>query len=251
MDRKQFDAWRRRRAAEGPSVTLIDLYAAVAAERGLAADELPLVERNRLRDLALPVMWPGYAVVARRDRVSEPVTVVLYDPAWPARFQSWRHQLAVALPAAKRIDHVGSTAVPGLAAKPVVDIQVSVADPTHESEYVPQLVDLSLELRSRDDEHRFCRPFSGTPREVQVHVCPTGSAWESDHVLFRDYLRAAPAARDEYLAAKLDAAKRWRDDRVAYADAKTAVILRLMNEAKAWAAQRGWSLPAAALARGL
>lgn len=100
MDRKQFDAWRRRRAAEGPSVTLIDLYAAVAAERGLAA---------------------------------------------------------VALPAAKRIDHVGSTAVPDLAAKPVVDIQVSVVDPTHESEYVPQLADLGLELRSRDHEHRFFR----------------------------------------------------------------------------------------------
>ena len=242
MDRKQFDAWRRRRAAEGPSVTLIDLYAAVAAERGLAADELPLAERNRLRDLALPVMWPGFAVVARRDRASEPVTIVPYDPAWARRFASWRERLATALPEAQRIDHIGSTAVRGLAAKPVIDVQVSLADPTRESEYVPQLESLELELRSRDDEHRFFRPFSGTPREVQVHVCPTGSAWEADHVLFRDYLRDAPTARDEYLAAKLDAAELWRDDRVAYADAKTAVILRLMQAAKAWAAEHEWRL---------
>ena len=242
MDRQPFDTWRRRRAAEGPSVTLIDLYAAVAAERGLAADELPLAERNRLRDLALPVMWPGYAVVARRDRAPEPVIVVPYDPAWADRFESWRQRLAGILPTARRIDHVGSTAVPGLAAKPVVDIQVSLADPTHESEYVPQLAGLGLELRSRDDEHRFFRPFSGTPREVHVHVCPAGSVWESDHVLFRDYLREAPAARDQYLAAKLDAAERWRDDRVAYADAKTAVILRVMHDARAWAAQNGWRL---------
>lgn len=242
VDTEPFNAWRLRREAEGPTVTLIDLYAAVAAERGLAADELPLAERNRLRDLALPVMWPGYAVVARRDRASEPVTVVPYDPAWAARFQSWRQQLAAALPAAERIDHVGSTAVLGLAAKPVVDIQVSVADPTHESEYVPQLADLGLELRSRDDEHRFFRPFGGTPREVHVHVCLAGSAWESDHVLFRDYLRQAPAARDEYLAAKLGAAERWRDDRVAYADAKTAVILRVMRDARAWAAEHEWRL---------
>ena len=75
MDSDSFDSWRRRREAEGARVTLIDLYAAVAAERGLAADELPLAERNRLRDLALPVMWPGFAVVARRDRETEPVTV--------------------------------------------------------------------------------------------------------------------------------------------------------------------------------
>ena len=242
MDRQQFEAWRRRREAEGPSVTLIDLYAVVAAERGLAADQLPLAERNRLRDLALPVMWPGFAVVARRDRMPEPVTVVPYDPAWAGRFQSWRHRLAGAMPAARRIDHVGSTSVPGLAAKPVIDVQVSLADPRRESEYVPQLAGLALELRSRDDDHRFFRPFSGIPREVQVHVSTAGSAWESDHLLFRDYLRDAPAARDEYLAAKLDAAKRWRDDRVAYADAKTAVILRLMQAARAWAAQHEWRL---------
>ena len=242
MDPEPFGAWCRRRAAEGPSVTLIDLYAAVAAERGLAPDELPLAERNRLRDLALPVMWPGFAFVAGRDRAAEPVTVVPYDSAWAGRFQSWRQRLADVLPAARRIDHVGSTAVPGLAAKPVVDVQVSLADPSSEDEYVPQLAIVGLELRSRDDEHRYFRPFSGIPREVQVHVCRSGSTWESSHVLFRDYLRDAAAARDVYQAAKLEAAARWRDDRVAYADAKTDVILRLMQAAEVWAAQTGWCL---------
>lgn len=73
--------------------------------------------------------------------------------------------------------------MPGLAAKPVIDVQVSLDDPSHESDYVPALASLGLELRSRDDEHRFLRPFSEIPREVQVHVCLTGSAWERDRCL--------------------------------------------------------------------
>ena len=240
VDTEPFDAWRRRRAAEGPRVTLIDLYAAVAAERGLAADQLPIEERHQLRDLALPVMWPGFAFVAGRDRAPESVTVVPYDPAWACRFESWRLRLAELVSVARRIDHVGSTAVPGLAAKPVVDVQLSLADPSRETEYVPPLASVGLELRSRDNEHRFFRPFTGIPREVQVHVCTAGSRWERDHLLFRDYLRDSPGSRDEYQATKLAAAQRWRDDRVAYADAKTEVIVRLMQDAEAWASQRGW-----------
>jgi len=241
-DADPFQTWCRRREAEGATVTLIDLYFLVAQRKGLQPHELPLEERAALRDRALPVMWPGYHVPRGSDRAErDPVEVVPYDPAWPARFQSWRTRLATLLAStAERIEHVGSTAVPGLPAKPVIDIQVSVSNPDLESSYVPAVESLGVQLRSRDREHRFFRPFSGLPREVQVHVCATGSPWERKHLLFRDYLRSNEIGRDSYLAAKLEAAERWRDDRVAYADAKTEVILRLTSDAESWARKIGW-----------
>ncbi len=237
-----FETWRRRREAEGASVTLIDLYRLVAEQRGLPPNELSSEERARLRDRALPVIWPGFEVPPGSNRVERDlVEVVPYDRAWPARFDSWRTRIASVLgPTATRIEHVGSTAVPGLAAKPVIDIQVSVRDPTLEGSYAPQIESLGVQLRSRDQQHRYFRPFSGLPREVQVHVCATGSRWERDHLLFRDYLRSSESARQAYQAGKLEAARFWHDDRVAYADAKTEVILPLMRDAESWAANNGW-----------
>jgi GrpB-like predicted nucleotidyltransferase (UPF0157 family) len=242
VDADPFVTWRQRREAEGASVTLIDLYRLVARRRGLEPHELPLEERALLRERALPVMWPGYEVPPGSDRVErDPIQVVPYDPAWPMRFQSWQTRLANLLGStAERIDHVGSTAVPRLPAKPVIDVQISVSVPDTESSYVPAIERLGVQLRSRDREHRFFRPFSGLPREVQVHVCATGSRWEREHLLFRDYLRSSEAARDAYLAAKLEAADQWRDDRIAYADAKTEVILPLIRDAESWARDTGW-----------
>jgi len=237
-----FDTWRRRREMEGATVTLIDLYRLVAEPRGLAPHKLPLDERAALRDRALPLMWPGYQALARSERAEpDPIEIAPYDPAWPALFLTWRGRLTGALgTTAERIEHVGSTAVPGLPAKPIIDIQISVADPEFESSYAPMIESLGVQLRSRDRLHRFFRPFSGLPRGVQVHVCATGSAWERRHLLFREYLRSNGAARNMYLTEKLAAAEEWRDDRVAYADAKTEVINRLMVQAETWAIDVGW-----------
>jgi len=126
----------------------------------------------------------------------------------------------------------------------VIDIQVSVQDLGEESSYVPAIESLGVQLRSRDDEHRYFRPFSGLPREVQVHVCRMGSTWERQALLFRDYLRASPAARDAYAQAKRLAADRWKDDRIAYTDAKGAQILDLMAAAEDWARRTGWNVQA-------
>jgi GrpB-like predicted nucleotidyltransferase (UPF0157 family) len=242
MSSEPFEAWRRRLEAEPDSVTLIDLYRAVARTKGLAPHELPREERTELSQMALPLMWPGYQVPAGTDRAeSDPIEIVAYDPAWPAQFESWRDRLANALGAtAQRIEHVGSTSVPGLAAKPVIDVEVCVLDPEEERLYVPPIERLGVQFRSRDDQHRYFRPFSGLPRVVQVHVCAVGSAWERRHFLFRDYLRTSEAARDEYLRAKLEAARLWRDDRIAYADAKTEVINKIMKRAERWASETGW-----------
>jgi GrpB-like predicted nucleotidyltransferase (UPF0157 family) len=203
-DLDPFEVWRGRFEKRGVSVTLIDLYRLVADARGLALHELPLDERMRLRQRAIPIMWPGYQNPQGTDRAErDPIEIVPYDPAWPIRFESWRDRLAKVLGATvTRIDHVGSTAVPDLSAKPVVDIQVSVADPELEGAYVPMIESLGVQFRSRDRQHRYFRPFSGRPREVHVHVCAMRSDWERNHLLFRDYLRASPAARDDYQAPK-------------------------------------------------
>ena len=238
-----FAEWRRLRANQGDRVSLIRLYAMVAEPRGLAAHELPLAERRALAERAMTVIFPGFQILPGSDRHREPVSVVPYDPAWAGAFRVWRDRLAGRLGrTALRIEHVGSTSVPGLAAKPVIDIQVSVASLHDEDSYVPPCQAAGLQLRSRDHEHRFFRPPAGRPRDVHVHVCAAGSSWERGHLLFRDFLRADRAGQDAYAAMKLQTASRWRDDRVGYTEAKNDLILDLLDQAERWAAARGWTV---------
>jgi GrpB-like predicted nucleotidyltransferase (UPF0157 family) len=239
-------AWCRLREAEGLRTTGIDLYWLAAHGRGLAPHELPRDERASLARAVFAVLLPGFGFVTGTDRDREPVEIVSCDPGWPAHYARWRDRITAALGAtALRIEHVGSTSVPGLDAKPVIDIQVSVADIGDEARYAGQLAAAGLQLRSRDDVHRFFRPFPDRPRDVHLHLCQAGSAWEREHLLFRDYLRAHPAACRRYLAGKRAAAATWRDDRWAYTEAKTGVILDILDEAEAWARDTGWALPKA------
>jgi GrpB-like predicted nucleotidyltransferase (UPF0157 family) len=222
-------AWRRLREAEGPRATVIDLYALVAGPRGLAPHELPQAERLALGRAVMPQVWPGFAVTLGSERDGDTIEVVEYDAEWPRRYESWHERIQSALgETAQRIEHVGSTSVPGLPAKPIVDIQVSVAEPDDELRYVPALEGLGVQLRSRDELHRYFRPFPGQSRDVHIHVCAAGSAWERDHLLFRDYLRADADARSAYAAAKREAAVLWHDDGWAYTDAKSEVIATIM-----------------------
>jgi GrpB-like predicted nucleotidyltransferase (UPF0157 family) len=230
------EAWRRLREAEGRRTTIIDLYELVARRRGLAGHQLPRAERVELARSVMPVIWPGFARTEGSERHDLTLEVVAYDPSWPGSYQRWRDRLAGQLAdTALRIEHVGSTAVPGLPAKPTIDVQVSVADLGHESLYVAQIEQVGVQLRSRDALHRFFRPFAGQPREVHVHVCQAGSAWEREHLLFREYLRSHPAATDAYAKVKWEAAAVWWDDRIAYTEAKTGVILDLLAAAETWA----------------
>ena len=235
-------AWQALREAEGRRTTLIDLYALAAAPAGLAAHQLPLPERRALTLAAMPIYWPGFSMTQTAARPREPIEISDYDPEWARRYESWSERIAGALGTnAARIDHVGSTSVPGLAAKPVVDIQVSVAELEAEQRYVAQLEELSLSLASRDHLHRYFRPPADQRREVHVHVCAVGSQWQREHLLFRDYLRAQPAARHAYARVKREAAIIWRDDRWGYTEAKTGIILDLLEQAERWAAGISWS----------
>jgi GrpB-like predicted nucleotidyltransferase (UPF0157 family) len=153
-----------------------------------------------------------------------------YDPEWPIRFHDWHRRLEEVLGGvARRIEHVGSTAVPGLAAKPIIDIQVSVADPAREDRYVPGIEGLGVALRSRDAEHRYFRPLPDRPRDVHIHVCAVGSDWERDPLLFRDHLRSDARTRDAYAELKRALAHRHPHDRLAYTEGKTEFIENVLE----------------------
>lgn len=169
----------------------------------------------------------------RRD-----IRVLAYDPGWPARFRTERDRIAAALTdTARRIDHVGSTSVPGLAAKPIIDIDVSVPDVEDEAAYLPQLELAGYVLRVREPGHRMMR--SGN-LDVHVHICDSGSEWERRHLLFRDWLRCDAADRDAYGELKHQLAQRDWADMNAYADAKEPLIAQIMARADAWARANGW-----------
>lgn len=132
-----------------------------------------------------------------------PITIVPYDPAWPGRFERLAAGLRATLgPVALVVEHVGSTSVPGLAAKDVVDIDLTVPDPSDEATYVPALTRLGYHLTVREPswhEHRCLR--LDAPR-VNLHVFGPDCPETVRHRLFRDWLRAHPGDRERYERAK-------------------------------------------------
>jgi GrpB-like predicted nucleotidyltransferase (UPF0157 family) len=162
-----------------------------------------------------------------------------YSKEWPLIFEKEREKIAKSLGAnAIRIDHIGSTSVEGLLAKPVIDIQVSVEDPDDESAYVPQLTDAGYHLRVREPGHRMLRAFE--PMSTHIHICQTGSDWERRHLLFRDWLRQNESDRDAYAKLKVSLQKvDWEtlDD---YAEAKGPIIAQITERAERWAEATQW-----------
>lgn len=166
------------------------------------------------------------------------IVVVDYSPQWPARFHFEQERITSALgPIAARVAHVGSTAVPGLPAKPIIDIQVSVPEVEDEGAYLPALLAAGYLLRVRQPGHRMVRTAE---LDVHVHICASGSAWEGRHLLFRDWLRHDTADREAYGNIKRDLAGRDWTDMNAYADAKGPLISAITERAEAWARKTTW-----------
>src|SRR5215471_4412966 len=163
--------------------------------------------------------------------MGETLEIAPYDPAWPAAFSKERDRLAALLGAlAIRIDHHGSTAVPGLAAKPVIDIQISVADLGPLEEYAARLARLGYVHVPHPDD-AFCPFFhrpAAWPHTHHVHVVQTGGAEERRTLAFRDYLREHPVAARRYEELKRELASQHCaaefSSRQAYADAKTSFV---------------------------
>jgi GrpB-like predicted nucleotidyltransferase (UPF0157 family) len=162
-------------------------------------------------------------------REKRAIVIAGYDPAWPVRFEAERARILGAIdPAARRIEHIGSTAVPGLAAKPIVDILVAVEDPDDEAAFVPALEAAGYVLRVREPEHRMLR----TPQlDVHVHVWRDGSSEVGRHLALRDRLRASADDRAAYERLKRSLAQREWDDMNDYAAAKGALIEEIMRRA--------------------
>ena len=138
------------------------------------------------------------------------IIIAPYDHAWPVMFAAEAARLARALgDLALRIEHVGSTAVPGLAAKPVIDIQVSVSSLEPLDRYRTSLAELGytyFSLGAFDLVYPFFKKPAEWPSTHHVHLCVAGSEQERDHLAFRDFLRRHPAVAAEYLALKRELA---------------------------------------------
>jgi GrpB-like predicted nucleotidyltransferase (UPF0157 family) len=150
------------------------------------------------------------------------IEIVSYDPSWPERFAEVTGTLRRSLKdVAVRIDHIGSTAVPGLAGKPVLDLQISVASFEPLEAFKRPLESLGYVYRATNTERtkRYFREPPGTSR-THVHVRVGGSFPEQFTLLFRDYLRAHSEDASEYEQLKRQLAERHRHDRTAYTQAK-------------------------------
>lgn len=162
------------------------------------------------------------------------IEIVDYDPRWPDQFLRHARTIAEALgPAALRIEHIGSTSVPALAAKPIIDILVVVADSADENSYLPALEKSGYELRVREPEFHEHRMLRTPAKEVHVHVFSPRSPEIERYLVFRDRLRQNAHDRQSYEAVKRELAARSWPDMNAYADAKTGTVEQIIAAARA------------------
>jgi GrpB-like predicted nucleotidyltransferase (UPF0157 family) len=159
------------------------------------------------------------------------VVVVPYDNRWAQLFDEAAAELRAAI-GAHIIDvhHVGSTAIPGLAAKPVLDLLVTVPDFERARSLVPMLATLGYEFRPQEeipDRHYF-RRLRGTTRTHHLSLAEPDSQHHRVTIAFRDALRRNSMLAREYAALKLELAARFPRDRLAYLDGKTEFVLRVL-----------------------
>jgi GrpB-like predicted nucleotidyltransferase (UPF0157 family) len=178
------------------------------------------------------------------------VVIAAYRDDWPAAFEAIRRRLAAILgERAVRIDHVGSTSVPGLDAKDVIDVQVSVrsladADPLADAGYrvFPAARD-HVPPGAPDDEREWSKRFFNNPegeRRANIHVREVGRANQRYALLFRDYLRTHAAAAEAYARLKRTLAQE-HPDLDAYTDVKDPACDLIWIAAEDWALASGWS----------
>jgi GrpB-like predicted nucleotidyltransferase (UPF0157 family) len=165
-----------------------------------------------------------------------PIEIVEYDPEWPRRFAQEREALREVLAPwlAGPIEHIGSTAIPGLAAKPVIDIMAGVAGLEESRPAIEAVATLGYCYFPYQAERRhwFCKP-SDAFRTHHLHLVPLQSAHWTRPIAFRDYLRAHPSVGAEYESLKRTFAREFRSDREAYTAAKAPFIDAVTDKAVA------------------
>jgi len=185
---------------------------------------MSLISDADLRKLVVGELKPHNATITLAD----------YDSDWPRLFGREAERIRAALGGkALRIEHVGSTSVPGLPAKPIIDILLVVPDSADESSYVPAMEAAGYVLRIREPDWFEHRMFKGPDTNINLHVFSPGASEIERMLRFRDWLRTTDADRDDYANAKRElAARTWRHVQH-YADAKTAVIQDILKRADA------------------
>jgi GrpB-like predicted nucleotidyltransferase (UPF0157 family) len=175
------------------------------------------------------------------------IVIVAPDPAWAGLFASEGARLRDGVGVlARRIDHIGSTSVPGLAAKPIVDIQVSVPaiDDLDAFRAPIEALGHALIYDERPIGHVFFADPDRERRRFNVHVCEVSGDWERPNLLFRDWLRAHPTEAGAYQLVKQSLGRRFDPTEVEdYAEAKSVWIKPALTRAEAWASATGWRLP--------
>jgi GrpB-like predicted nucleotidyltransferase (UPF0157 family) len=165
------------------------------------------------------------AWVTEPPRLDGPVTLAAYDPGWPALFEREAARLRGVLgPRILLLEHIGSTSVPGLAAKPVIDILMAVADPADESGYVTPLEQAGYRLVIREPDWHQHRVLKGPDTDINLHVHAEDSPEIGRNLRFRDHLRADRADRELYQRAKQELAGQPWAYIQQYADAKSGVV---------------------------
>ena len=198
-----------------------------------------MVEMSGLRDdVACKGVLDRVTIGGARP-LEGPVVVAAYDPAWPDLFVREAARLRRVLGGRVRLlEHAGSTAVPGLHAKPMIDMVLEVRDPSAESAYVPDLEAAGYVLRIREPKFFEHRLLKGPDTDINLHVFPEGCCETRRMLAFRDRLRTHPEERDLYARIKRElAAVDWTYMQQ-YADAKTAVIEEILARAEGRAGRR-------------
>jgi GrpB-like predicted nucleotidyltransferase (UPF0157 family)/GNAT superfamily N-acetyltransferase len=165
-----------------------------------------------------------------------PVYLVPYDESWPTRFEEERLAISGALgERAVAVEHIGSTSIPGMMAKPIIDVLVSIARIADAPTLFDPLEGLKYHYSPYDEERTperrwFCKP-NRARRTHHLHLVEAGSRWHRDSLEFRNFLREDRGEAARYEALKLDLATRFRDDREAYTEGKTAFVRKVLERA--------------------
>jgi len=220
------DLARRHDDAEPEALSdLLDLHA-----QWLAAQQ----EGARRGDMGFEIRCPCDATEAAAaiwDDIHEPVELVPHDPGWPGLFAGERQRIAGALGGlALALEHIGSTAVAGMEAKPIIDILVTLAALRQAEACIEPLAGLGYAFVDypQNRDRRFFR--RGKPRSHHIQLVEQGSEAHRAYLCFRDALRTDPALREEYGALKRTACGELSDERAAYGERKTELVRRVLAE---------------------
>jgi GrpB-like predicted nucleotidyltransferase (UPF0157 family) len=191
-------------------------------EQARVAASAPLTE-EQLRAATIGELVP----------LAGPIQIVDYNPEWPRLFEREAKRIQGALgDRVLLLEHVGSTSVPGLAAKPKIDVLLVVANSADEPAYVPALEATGYVLRIREPDCYEHRMFKGPDTDVNLHVYSTGCPEIDRYLLFRDWLRSNASDRHLYERTKRELARKDWKYMQNYADAKSAVVEEILVRAQ-------------------